>query len=316
MSAHRPSGNLLLLEPLLRSLIQFPEECADLFLGSPSFIRVQTHHARHREVRLGFRGQDSQGTKKSRSIGNEHLANVQLLGNLGRMHRTGAAIGHERIVARIETLLGADQTNLLGDCRVDDFDDAGRGLLASSTELFPQSLHGRMPLVAVDAKAVAQDGAGDNPSQDEMRVGDRSLAPAPAVAGGAGIGADAPWADLEQSARVPPRDAPSPGPDGPDVQGCPLHWKGVDVPVAHDGRCFSVEDAYVGAGPPDIECDDLLFAGQAGHEGRAGDPRGGPRSNQGHGLPFGRFTGHDSAVALHYHQRNFDAELRRSRFKM
>src|SRR5262249_28580168 len=63
--------------------------------------------------------------------------------------------------------------------------------------------------LVVEHHAAAEEVARIDEAERDERVGDRRLAPAAAIAGGARIGAGAPRADAEAAARVDPRDAPA-----------------------------------------------------------------------------------------------------------
>src|SRR5207253_1580085 len=71
--------------------------------------------------------------------------------------------------------------------------------------------------VDLEAHLTAEEVAGIEPPEHDVRVGHRRLAAAAPVADGTGVGARAAWADAEETARVDPSDRPAAGADLDEV---------------------------------------------------------------------------------------------------
>ena len=153
------------------------------------------------------------GGERSRAPGHDHLADLELFRQPGGVHRPGAAEGNERVFARIDSLLDRDGAHGVRHLRVDDREHALGECDVVEAHLRPDRVQGPLRGLLVQRHASAEEVAGIEPTEEEVRVGDRRLrAPAP-VAGGPG---SAP-ADCGPTRRPPASSHASEPPPAPIV---------------------------------------------------------------------------------------------------
>ncbi len=126
--------------------------------------------------------QHAPGRKGARQHGDDHLADVELVGERRRLRRARSAIGDEGEIARIDAAAnryGADRIRHFG---VDDVEDAFGHRLRREAEAFADRAHRRGRLVVIEAhRAAGEIGAVEAP-EHEIGVADGRLDAAAPVA--------------------------------------------------------------------------------------------------------------------------------------
>ena len=149
--------------------------------------------------------------------GDDHLADLEFLGERHRVHRPGAAIGEEREVARVDAAADGDGADRVGHAGVDDVEDALRHRLGRKAERCGDLR--RPPWSArrqVERHPAAGEVRGVDAAEHGVGVGDRRLGAAAAVAGRAGDRAGALRPDADMAALEPGERAAA-GADDVDV---------------------------------------------------------------------------------------------------
>ena len=125
-------------------------------------------------------------------MGRHHdLGHVEHRRNVGAMQRAGAAEGDQREVARVEALLhrlGADGVRHVG---VDDGEHALGSLVLVDAERLGEVRERLVGALRHKRHLAAEEVVRIQPAEHEVGIGYRRRTAAPAVAGGAGLGARA-----------------------------------------------------------------------------------------------------------------------------
>ena len=153
----------------------------------------------------------------------------------------------------------------------------------------------------VERHLLGQQARGAEAAEHHMGVGDRGLGAALAVGGGPGPCAGAGRADAEGPRCIDPGDRAAAGADGVDVDHRHEYGKAGDPGVAGDGlgKAAVGHDADVGAGPADIEGDDVAAPGEGTGPGATQHARG-RAGKERQDRPLGHHRGRgDAAVGAH-----------------
>lgn len=142
---------------------------------------------------------------------------AEFLGQATGMQRAGATEGDERELARIVAALDRQQADCLGHQRLGDADDAVRDIADVDPKRASHRLKRPERGVDVEPDNPFREVLRDDPAEDDVRVGDRRLLAAAAVASRPGIRPGALRADAWMSARIDPGDTPTTGPDFDEV---------------------------------------------------------------------------------------------------
>ncbi len=181
-------------------------------------VRVaRVHEQRGGQVRAQPRGQQAERRGVARVRRHEHLADAEDLGDAGGVERAGASEGDEREVARIDALLDRDHAERVHHVVVGELHDGVGGLLDRPPERLGHLLERGARAAHVEHDVAAGEVLRVEPSEQQVRVGQRRPLSAHRVARGAGARAGALGADAQQSARVDPRDRSAAGADRADV---------------------------------------------------------------------------------------------------
>ena len=116
--------------------------------------------------------------------------------------------------------------------------------------------------------------------------GDRGLGATEIVTGGSGIGPGALRADMEESTGVDPCDAAATRADRMHVHHRETNGMTLELAFLGDQRLSALDQADVGAGAANIECDDVRHVDLRCEKRRTGHPGRRPRSESSH--RFGR----------------------------
>ena len=101
-------------------------------------------------VELGPGVEQADGAEEARERGDEHGAAAEVLGEPGRVHRAGAAVGDQGEVARVTSLLGRHRPQRAHHPRVRDRVDSGGELGRGHVELGGERLQRARRERAVD----------------------------------------------------------------------------------------------------------------------------------------------------------------------
>ena len=159
--------------------------------------------------------------------------------------------------------------------------------------------HRALGTVGREPDGAAEEPAGPEPPRQHVRVGHRGQLTAQAVRRGAGHGAGALRAHLDEAARVHARDAAAAGADRVDIDHRLLHVVAAQPPHPPDRRLAAAHQRDVGAGPAHVERHDVGEAGQAGDPPGAHHAGGGTREQQRDRQRLGLGERHDATVGAH-----------------
>ena len=179
--------------------------------------------------------------------------------------------------------------------------------------------------VDVEAHLAAEEVAGVEPSEHDVRVGDGRLGAAAPVADGAGVGARAARADAQQAARVDPRDRAAARADLDEVDDRRPHRVArerqpadagsrvaADVVVLRHRRAAALDQADLRGRAAHVEREDVRTAERLA-EIRRGDHAGGrARLDHEHRLRRRGRRAEDAAARLHDEELRRDARRRRA----
>ena len=155
----------------------------------------------------------------------------------------------------------------------------------------------------------AEERAGPDGADHDMRVGRRGLGAALAVAGRPGIGAGALRADAQHAAIVDPGDRAAAGADRDDVEHRRADRQAVDLAFRGERRPSVLHQADVGRGAAHVEGDQVLEA-RARRLARRADHAGGRAGiERGDGALAHRRGRQASAVRLHHREAAREAGL-------
>ena len=187
------------------------------------------------------------------------------VGDLGRVHRARAAEGDERELARVAALLTVRER-----IAPDMFAFAIVTIpSAASSRPSPSRSASRCDRrrgeLAVELHLAAEEAVGVDPAEDDVRVGQRRLLAALAVAAGPGRRARAARPDAEGAAFVDVGDRAAAGADRVDVDHRHEQRVAGDPGVARRGLADAAlgDDADVGGRAAHVEGDQALAAGQS-----------------------------------------------------
>ena len=163
--------------------------------------------------------------------------------------------------------------------RVDDAVDAVGGRDALGAQSLGDPVHRPLGGGPVEPRPPAEEVAGIEVAEDEVRVGDGGRrAPLP-VAGRTRIGARALRPDAEDPARVDARDRAAPGPDRHDVQARERDLLAGHPAVAREVSLAPLDQRDVGARPAHVEGDEVPLAEEARRVAAARHPAGRARQH-------------------------------------
>ncbi len=199
---------------------------------------------------------------------------LRLLGEQARVGRPGAAIGHQRELARVDARrreqlhdlrahLGARHAHGRFGCR----DGA---IVALHAQPVGDRFQGRCRGGRIERHAPAEEGRRVDDAECHVAVGQRRLAPAPPVADRSRVGAGGQGADLEEALCVDPDDRPSSGPDRTYIDDRHDEREIADEGGGGEFGRAALADRDVRRRPAHVEGDQL------------GPPRGGAESRRGH----------------------------------
>ena len=177
--------------------------------GGADRLHVADVGADHLVAQVGR--EHAPGRQHGRDPRQDHAPDLQPARHVGDVQAGGAAEGQEREAAGIDAPADRDQADPLGHPRVDHLVDAvGRGD-AVHPEPVGDRVHRALGRGRLEPSPAAQEVAGVQVAQHQVRVGHRRGGAPLAVARGAGVGPRAPGPDLEDAAGVhPARSTPRP----------------------------------------------------------------------------------------------------------
>ena len=251
----------------------------------------------------------------------EHRPAAELLGEADRVHRPGAAVGDQRELARVAALLGRDGAERAGHARVRDRVDAGGSLDGVEAERLRDALERRSASSREMVICAVGDRPGRHVAEEDVRVGDRRLLAAAAVAGRPGRGARGARPDLQAAARDRARRA-SRRPRRPrrcrssgsaaarPSRACSRLPADSEPPTSYsrprETAPLSISDAFAVV-PPMSKAIAFAYPSRRAIPSAATTPAAGPDSRASTGRAVASVGGHHAAGRLHDRQRRRDA---------
>src|SRR4029079_10977033 len=154
-----------------------------------------------------------------------HVADVERLCDLTRVRGAGAAEGDEGMLSRVGALLDGQDPDRVRHVLVANPHHGGCGLELGVLEPLSQSSQGAGGERPVERELSAEEECGIEPAEHEVRVGDRRLLAAAAVAGRSRNGASALRPDLEEAAGRDPSHLAAARPDRPRRDAWHADWE-------------------------------------------------------------------------------------------
>ena len=171
--------------------------------------------------------------------------------------------------------------------------------LRAEIELLGERADRPLRRLAVERDAAGERAARVEAPEQEVRVGDRRLLAAAAVARRAGVGARAARAGAQRAAGVAPGDRAAARADGVDVDHRQRERPAADLApggLAHDAV---LDDADVARRAAHVEADEVRMAAVARDERGRGGAAGRPRQDRERGMAGGELGGGEAAAGLH-----------------
>ena len=191
------------------------------------------------------------------------------------MRGTGAAEGDQREVARVDAALGHHRQQRRGHVGGGNLEDGLGRFLEAELKLRRDLANSRFGQLAVKLHRAAEKIVRIEVATDDVGVCHRRFGVAVAVGGGAGHGAGAFRADLEQADGIKPGNRPAAGADRKHIDRGHHHRIGADPGFGGVRRLAVADQRHVGAGAADVYGHRLLHAHQPGDIGRTDHARGG-----------------------------------------
>ena len=259
-------------------------------------------------VVLHVDGQQAEGADVAGVGGHDHAGEVEDVDEPARQQRPRAAERGEHEVAHVEAALDRDLAQRVGLVPGGDLQDAGGAALEVEAELVGEVGDTGAGGLHVERDLAAEE-VGRDPAEHDVRVGDRRLGAALAVAERARVGAGRVRPDLEGALRREPRDRPAAGTDGDDVDHRDLAGIDPDRALRGEGGLAVQHDRHVGGGAAAVAGEDLGeprdLRDQRGPERAGGRPGQHRRDRLVHHL-VGR---QHAAVGLHHVERDLPGSL-------
>ena len=177
--------------------------------------------------------------------------------------------------------------------------DALGGSDGRNAELARDALHRALGRGGIEPLAAAQEVRGIEQTEHDIGVGDRGGPATAAIAGGPRIGARALRPDVEDAARVHPRDGAAARAEGVDVDGGHRHLLAGHAFVACQLGLAALDQGDVGAGAAHVEGDEIALAEQPRRVAAAGDAAGRARQHGARGQSHRVGDRGHTAMGLH-----------------
>ena len=259
---------------------------------------VRQEHADGGEV-AGFRRDD-------------HRRDGQLARQRGGMQRPAAAVGEQREIARVESVLHRDLADGAGHQHGGDGDDSVSG----ADQPFLAAVAERRSRLRGDGVArrfepqgqlAAQEAVGVEPPEHKIRIGDGGLGAPALVAHRPGGRSGALGSDVEPFLAVQPRDGAAARPDLDDVDHRPLDGETLDVAVhvvdRLHGEAPVLHQGAFRRGAAHVEGDDVADAERLGIGAGAYATPDGTGFHQPDGLAASAVHRQQTTVGAHHEQR-------------
>ena len=227
----------------------------------------------------------------------DHLGHPELVGEEGRVHRSGPAERDEREVARLDPLLDRQRADRLGHLRVDHVADALGELLDRRARARPRAPR----RLAAPRRSSVMLAAGERPVRSAQASGwhrSPSGGAAAAVARRARIGPRALRADA-QAAGLRVRKRATPRADGVEVDDAHQQRQPLDRRLAGDVGLPVDHEADVEARPAHVDADEVRPLECPRERDPAHRPSDRPRQQRLHRPLPGRARRDDAAARLH-----------------
>ena len=284
---------------------------------------VQAAHDRDRGVALEVGGEQPRRREDAGAARDQKRRHLGVPCERVGVHGPGATEADEHEVARVVAALHRDQVERVDHRRVRDLDDAVRGLDDGEPERPGAALLDR-PLGTVDVEAdlAAEEVPRVQPAEHEVRVRDRRLGAAAAVADRPRVGARALRPDAQEAARVDPGDRAAAGADLDEVDdGRPYRVAreghaadpgarmAADVVVLRHRRAAVLDQADLRGRAAHVEGEDVRTAERLPEVRRRDHARGRPRLDHEDRPAAGGVGAEDAAARLHHEQLRLHARV-------
>ena len=201
-------------------------------------------------------GERAEGGAQAGRGWDEHVADVERLGDLTRVGGAGSAEGDQGMLSWVGALLDGQDPDRVRHVLVADPHHGGGGLELGVLEPLSQSSEGAGGERPVERELAAEEECGIEPAEHEVRIGDRRLLAAAPVAGRSRDGACALRPDLEEAAGVDPSDRAAARPDRPrrDARHADREAE-LELEVGRIERLALEDHADVAARSAHVECE-------------------------------------------------------------
>jgi hypothetical protein len=229
----------------------------------------------------------------------DHAGNPELARDRHGVERPAAAVGDQRVVARVEAALGGDAAHRERHLHVGQPDDAGRrGRTPEPERRADLLVDGPGGARQIERHRAPEEAGGVDPAEHEIGVGDGRLGAAPRVTDRPGIGARALRAEGECAARVDPRDRSAAGTHFLDVDHRDPDGMAVHLVLVRRLHLAALDDRALGGGAAHVERDQPVRAEDAGQARTARHAGGRPGLHRVHGLRSRGIEREGAAVRL------------------
>ena len=281
-------------EPAPPLVLHRREDAAELHGADPPGIPDVGPHGLVPEVR----GQHPPRREHGGDPRDHDPSDLEPAGHVGDVEPGRPPEGEEGEAPRVHAPAHGHDADPFRHDRVDDAVDAVCGQDALGAEGLGDPVHRPLGGGPVEPRPPAEEVAGIEVAEDEVRVGDgHRRAPLP-VAGRTRIGARALRPDAEDPARVDARDRAAPGPDRHDVQARERDLLAGHPAVAREVSLAPLDQRDVGARPAHVEGDEVPLAEEARRVAAARHPAGRSRQHGAGGQADGVDDRRDPAVRL------------------
>ena len=289
------------LELAARALFRFGEQ----FLDRRSGVAAQVGEAGDEIVAAQVRHHHAPGREHRRPGGNDDLLHAEFLRERDGMHRTAAAEGDEREVARIEAAVERHQLQRVDHVVVGDADDAARRFGRIDAELGSDGLDCRACRAHVGIDRAAAEIVLVDPPEPQIGVGRRRIGPALAVGRRPRQRTGRLRADMQLAEIVDPGDRAAAIADLDQVDHrnhdriAGRRAVALDPVVGHDLDLAVLDQRALSRRAADVECKHIGLSDQLAELGRAPEARGGTGFHHGDGNARYRLQRVDAAIGLH-----------------
>ena len=199
----------------------------------------------------------------ARPARHDHAGYAEPAGKCAGLQRPSTAAHQQRVGPRVDATFDREEPHGAREPAVHDFDDSRRGAGEIEAKgLGDPLLDGPVGERRLKRRAPTQEVVRVDVAEMHECIGERRLGSAPAVAGGARIGARALWSHAERAARIEPCDRTAARADGVDIDRGDGDGLGVEALRPGDRDRTARQHAHVEAGAAGVDGHDVRAVGQ------------------------------------------------------